>query len=233
MVSRNDLYQEYIASKRDAEKSNAFFYYLIYRPLSLFVTPFFINLKVSPNSITILTLFIVIMMPLSVSIFNMSYIFVAFLAIAYCILDCVDGTIARNQKVSSSFGMYMDSLFGKLYQLTIIFIILLLEHQKSSTLDSFHITMSCFSAIFFLWGSDSRSYFKLHIQKSSTGLASGKSQLASVVISSIDLVPFLLFLSFFIGFYSISVFIFIYYLITFLVTQITILMSSFKQDTNN
>ena len=57
------------------------------------------------------------MIPLSVYISNKSYIFVACLGIIYCVLDCVDGTIARNQNISSSFGMYMDSLFGKLYQI--------------------------------------------------------------------------------------------------------------------
>ena len=233
MVSRNDLYEEYIASKRDTEKSNAFFYYLIYRPLSLFITPFFISLKVRPNSITFLTFLIVLMIPLSVNISNKSYIFVACLGIIYCVLDCVDGTIARNQNISSSFGMYMDSLFGKLYQLTLIFIILLLEYEKSGILNIYHVTICCLSALMFLWGSDSRAYFKLHIQKNSKGLASGKSLFSSVIISSIDLLPFLLFLSPFIGFFIISIFVFIYYLITFSATQISILISSFKQDTNN
>lgn len=230
MVTREELKSEYAIGKQETEKLNGFFYYLIYRPLSFYITPLIMNLGIKPNAVTFLTLLIVLLMPVSLIYENSSYLIIAFLGILYCVLDCVDGTMARHMGLSSSLGMYLDSVFGKFYQIMLIFLILALEYQAKSTFNHIHVILSVASALMFFWASDARCYYKLNIKKNSLSIMSGKGRAYSIFVSSIDLLPFAIILGHFVGFMLISYLVFGYYLSVFVGTQISIITGCVNAD---
>ena len=230
MITREELKSEYATGKQKTEKLNGFFYYLIYRPLSFYITPFIMNLGIKPNTVTFLTLLIVLLMPVSLIYENSSYLIIGLLGILYCVLDCVDGTMARHMGLSSSLGMYLDSIFGKFYQIMLIFLILALEYQATSTLNHIHVILSVASALMFFWASDARCYFKLNIKKNSSSIKSGKGRAYSIFVSSIDLLPFAIIFGYFVSFMLISYVVFGYYLSVFIGTQISIITGCVVSD---
>lgn len=230
MITREELKSEYAIGKQETEKLNGFFYYLIYRPLSFYITPLIMNLGIKPNAVTFLTLLLVLMMPVSLIYESSSYLIIAFLGILYCILDCVDGTIARHMGLSSPLGMYLDSIFGKLYQIMLIFLILVLEYQATGAFNHIHVILCVASALMFIWASDARCYYKLNIRKNSLSIMSGKGLAYSIFVSSIDLLPFAIILGHFVGFMLISYLVFGYYLSVFVGTQISIITGCVNDD---
>jgi phosphatidylglycerophosphate synthase len=230
MVTREELKSEYVLGKQENEKLSQFFYYLIYRPLSFYITPLILYLGIKPNAVTFLTLSIVLLMPVSLIYENSSYLIIAFLGVFYCVLDCVDGTMARHMGLSSRLGMYLDSTFGKFYQIMLIFIILALEHQVTGIFNQIHVILCVASALMFFWASDARCYYKLNLKKNSLSVMSGKGLAYSIFVSSIDLLPFAIIFGHFVGFMLISYLVFGYYLSAFIGTQISIITGCVKDN---
>jgi phosphatidylglycerophosphate synthase len=82
---------------------------LIYRPLSIFVTPLFLAAGFSARMVTLLSLAIGLALPLIARFGGpMGGFWVAGLATVWVVLDCVDGNIARVTKSDSKSGHYFD-----------------------------------------------------------------------------------------------------------------------------
>ncbi len=102
--------------KRAWEKREDFLGYLIYRPVSFVVTPFFLMAGVSADGATALGFAIAVAMPaIALAAGGAAYGWVAALAVAMLVLDCVDGNIARTTKRTSPVGAMLDGVGSLLF----------------------------------------------------------------------------------------------------------------------
>ncbi len=102
---------EYIKLYEKYEKPpSTIFHKYISKKLAKFFTYYFLLLRLTPNALSVLTLFFI-----SFGIFSLNFfenyvgkvIFLVSLQFSY-VIDCSDGVVARISKKSSSFGAYLD-----------------------------------------------------------------------------------------------------------------------------
>src|ERR1700750_910950 len=90
---------------------------VLYRPVSLLVTPLFAALGASPTAVTLLGLAIALVLPFAAAAGGaQAWASVGALAIAFCVLDCVDGDLARVTGRSSRRGAYLDFVVDLAYR---------------------------------------------------------------------------------------------------------------------
>lgn len=83
------------------------------RKVSFFFTFIFINLGLSPNSVSVLSIFITLVAVFCYMIPNMTCVIVAVILVNFwLVLDCVDGNIARCRKVKTAYGEFVDDIGG-------------------------------------------------------------------------------------------------------------------------
>ena len=87
---------------------------LMYRPLSILLTPLFLPLP--PTVITLAGLLVALTLPLLAV--NGTGMAVAAMATVFCVLDCVDGNVARVSGRVSRGGAYTDFVCDLLYRAT-------------------------------------------------------------------------------------------------------------------
>ena len=93
-------------SKFEYNKNSVFEY--IFRYISLYTTPFFILIKLSPNKVSVLSLLFGIFSFFSIAVGNVSFsILLLFISI---IIDYVDGNLARYLSKTSFFGRFIDGV---------------------------------------------------------------------------------------------------------------------------
>ena len=162
-----DIKASYPPEKRHKEVNQNLLGYIIYRQISFLLTPLFLKYSISANSVTFLTLLFIPVLPFIplIGLIN-AYIYIALLCFMYHCLDYVDGNIARVTKTSSRLGMYMDSLFGNLYWISVyISIGLLVDQTKNQAFLFAHsgLCMGLITGIIDLVAQRSRLYFKLYL----------------------------------------------------------------------
>lgn len=103
--------EHFTEEKRQEERRSDLPAHVIYRPLSFWITPLFLNLGISANAVTVFSMLVALSMPATAE-WGGDYAFgmVAFLGVFFQILDCVDGNIARMTKTSGSVGNLLDSM---------------------------------------------------------------------------------------------------------------------------
>ena len=232
MITRNTLREEYKTHKLEIEKLNGYFYYLIYRPLSFYITPVFIKKNIHPNYVTLITLALVVFMPIALLFKDISFLLIALLSFSYSVLDCVDGTFARNTGKTSVLGMYLDSIFGKLHLIMMIFMPFFLSDSYMFISENIWLFLVFFSALFFVWGSDARLYFKLNIAFDKKSVIYGRSIYYSVFVSLIDLFPFFILAGEFIGYEFVSIAVFLYFSSIFVATHLVVIKNCLMIDKN-
>lgn len=111
-ISVEDIKKSYSNEKKNSDRSEWFAYFLI-RPISFYIALFFINMRISANSVTILSLFISLLGSglIGFGDFKIRLAGCACLLI-WLILDHVDGNIARYNNTQSLCGEFLDSLAG-------------------------------------------------------------------------------------------------------------------------
>ena len=120
-----EVRRSYTPEKRWAELQGDLPSALIYRPVSIWLTPFFLLLGVPPNAVSVLGLLAALSMPLVAWWGGQhAYVAVALLAIGNHVLDCVDGNVARTtRRISGGAGALLDDflnpVFWSLYFLSI------------------------------------------------------------------------------------------------------------------
>lgn len=114
-----DIRQEaYSTEKRQRDKSSHLYAYLVVRPLSIRLTPFFVNRGIGANVVTGLGLLLLLGGLSLVALASESYSWLiggAILINAWYVLDFVDGNIARYTDSSSVVGAFLDWYVGIVY----------------------------------------------------------------------------------------------------------------------
>lgn len=92
---------------------------LIFAPIAKKVTPFFINLNLSANKITLISGLVGILGAIFFSSNNKYAVLVGSLGyISYYILDYVDGNVARIRNKSSIYGKFLDTYMGPIVSIS-------------------------------------------------------------------------------------------------------------------
>ena len=108
-VTVADIRHSYAPEKRREELYGEWAAVLLYRPVSFLVTPLFLRLSIGASAVTLASLALGLALPFLAWMFPP---FPAALAggigVAFCILDCVDGNIARVTGTVSRLGHYLD-----------------------------------------------------------------------------------------------------------------------------
>jgi phosphatidylglycerophosphate synthase len=90
---------------------------VLYRPVSLLITPVFAALGASPTTVTLLGLAIALMLPYAAANAGVfAWAMVGALGIAFCVFDCIDGDLARVTGRSSKRGAYLDFVVDLAYR---------------------------------------------------------------------------------------------------------------------
>jgi phosphatidylglycerophosphate synthase len=90
---------------------------VLYRPVSLLITPLFAAVGATPTAVSLLGLAIALALPFVAAVAGaQAWVTVGVLAIAFCVLDCVDGDLARVTGRSSARGAYLDFVVDLVYR---------------------------------------------------------------------------------------------------------------------
>jgi len=125
-ITVQDVKDSYSDQKKKTDFEHHMWMYLVLRPLSFYITPFFIKMGLSANEVTILGGF-VILMSFSfflAGVFSEVYLIIgALLLNLWLLLDVIDGNISRVCNQQSDFGEFLDFLVGVIvgYLLPVIF----------------------------------------------------------------------------------------------------------------
>jgi hypothetical protein len=114
-VSALDIRQSHTSEKVRSDLRSHLWAYLVLRPISFYVTPLFVNLGLSANAVTALSLITLVcglIFILSGATSPINFVIGATLINIVYLLDCVDGNIARFRGKNSKFGALFDSIVG-------------------------------------------------------------------------------------------------------------------------
>ena len=117
-VSALDIRRSYTNEKARIDLTAHLWIYLVLRPISFCVTPLFINLGFSANTVTVLGLLPLVsgLVLLALGAVNYSYSIVgAVLVNIWLLFDCIDGDVARFRGQISKFGALLDFIVGLIY----------------------------------------------------------------------------------------------------------------------
>jgi phosphatidylglycerophosphate synthase len=93
---------------------------LVYRPFSFLLTPLFAACGASPTAVTMLGLACALSLPwLALAGGESAWMYVGALGVIFCVLDCVDGDLARVTGRASKLGAYADFLTDTIYRIAL------------------------------------------------------------------------------------------------------------------
>lgn len=107
--SFKDIINSYTKEKR---KRSSWWARLVSRPISFVFTYLFINMGISANIVSIISILEVLIACILIMIGGQCTIWGVFLYVFWHVLDCVDGNIARIKKESSYVGAFLDAVSG-------------------------------------------------------------------------------------------------------------------------
>ena len=114
-MSYKELYEKSVSpNKRAADKKNIWLF-LVVRPLSILTTMPLVKTKISPTTVTIISVYssIVGFFIMSLLNFSVTWKIVGWLFFSlWAILDCVDGNLARSKNQCSQKGELWDAIGG-------------------------------------------------------------------------------------------------------------------------
>jgi phosphatidylglycerophosphate synthase len=130
-----DVRASYTEEKRREEWHGDWMSALLYRPISFWLTPLLLNLKISASQVTSFALLISLALPfIAWKAGACAHTTVAILAIAFVILDCVDGNIARVTKTASKSGHYLDFLTDLIFRVGLYAAVGILADREADSL---------------------------------------------------------------------------------------------------
>lgn len=117
-VTAADIRDDFPDEKRRNDFQSHLWAYLVVRPLSFYLTPFFINRGMSANAVTVLGL-VVLLGGLGAVLGGVqatgAMVAGAVLINVWYVLDFVDGNVARYRETESEFGAFLDWYVGIIY----------------------------------------------------------------------------------------------------------------------
>ena len=187
-MSRQELEETFSAEKaaQDGLLSTRF-----YRRISFFVTPWFHAAGISPNTVSGVGFLCSFLMPLAALLLGpYDYLGVALLCFLYLVLDCVDGNLARLSGTSGPRGQYLDSLAGKFYALTRTVALAMIAAREWPILEvGAYVSLGLFAALLFIWGRESRQYYKMATGVAPNHFVAGSGRLKDLALGFTELVP--------------------------------------------
>lgn len=185
-----DILNSYSKEKQISDYNSHFFLYYLYRPMSFGISYVFVKLGIKTNYITILTFFFGPLVVYSNYLENTIGSVIAFTgSFFFYVFDCVDGNMARIYKKASKKGEFLDSLSGFFFSL-FVYIFFSIRVQNHD----YWIQIIPFLSFSFLLISRYQSLRYLKDKE----LKKNKSISPKTILKSIpDLLPFLIFISFY------------------------------------
>ena len=117
-VSALDIRQSYTSEKARSDLVAHLWTYLVLRPISFALTPLFVNLGFSANTVTalgLIPLFGGLGFILLGAVSSLNFVIGATLINIWLLCDAIDGDIARFRGQSSRFGALLDFIVGLVY----------------------------------------------------------------------------------------------------------------------
>jgi len=163
----------------------------LYRRVSFAVTPWFEAAGFSANAVSGLAIGCALLLPpVAWLAGSWDYLGVALLCFCYLVLDCVDGNLARLGGSSGPRGQYLDSLAGKLYALTRTVALGLIAAREWPSLEPGAVlSLAIFGALLFVWGRESRQYYKITAGVAPNHFVAGSGRLKDLALGFTELVP--------------------------------------------
>lgn len=117
-ITPTDVRNDFPEEKRQNDRQAHLWAYLVVRPLSFYLTPFFVNRGISANVVTgigLVVLLSALTAVLAAARYETMLIVGAILINVWYLLDFVDGNIARYTNLESAFGAFFDWYVGIMY----------------------------------------------------------------------------------------------------------------------
>lgn len=156
-----DVRASYPPEKAWAEMQGDFPCYLIYRPISFFLTPPLLRLGIPVSGVTLFALGVAIAMAgLAWRGGAHAYLVVAGLGFAYHVLDCVDGNMARTLGRTSRLGGILDGTVDMTFWCLLLFSLgLLVEHEGGGVFGDRAVAFSLGLCVLLLLNRQTRDNF--------------------------------------------------------------------------
>lgn len=167
-VTVAEVRRSYSESKRWEEWSGELPALLIFRPISFWVTPWFVRLGVSPVAVSLWSgVASLVMVAAASSGGPWAYAVVAAAGFVYQVLDCVDGNVARVTGRTSALGELLEVLIGQAYwALLFLSLGLLVEHAGGGVFGDRAVAISLGLAITVLLHRVTRNHVEHRFGKS-------------------------------------------------------------------
>lgn len=156
-----DVRAAYPPEKAWAEKQGDFPCYLIYRPISFYLTPPLLRLGVPVTGVTLFALGVaLVMVMIAWRGGPHAYLGVAALGFSYHVLDCVDGNMARTLRRTSRLGGILDGTFDMTFWcLLLLSLGLLVEHAGGGLFGDRAVAFSLALGVLLLLNRQTRDNF--------------------------------------------------------------------------
>jgi phosphatidylglycerophosphate synthase len=141
--------------------------YLIYRPLSFYVTPLFLRLGVPILSVTLTSgVLAALMLAIAIRGGAHAYLYVAAIGFTFHVLDCVDGNMARTVGRPSRFGGLVDGCIDmSFWSLLFVSVGLLVRHTGGGVLGQWALPFSMALPIMVLLNRQTRDNFTVMFEQ--------------------------------------------------------------------
>ncbi|MCH2171298.1 CDP-alcohol phosphatidyltransferase family protein [Myxococcota bacterium] len=162
-----DIQRSFHSDKRWEEISGELPAWLIFRPLSFWLTVPFVNGGWSPLAVSLLSGVAALAM-LGSAIWGggNAYLWVAAFGFLHQLLDCVDGNVARVTGRTSQLGQFVDLLIGQIYWVLLFASIgILVEKTGSGAFADRAVVFALVLSILVLLNRVTRNYAQLHFEK--------------------------------------------------------------------
>lgn len=146
-----DVRRSYTEDKAWAEMSGDLPAYLLYRPLSFYLTLPLLRRGVTATSVTLVSgLLALCMVPLAWWGGTHAYVLVAGAALLFHVLDCVDGNLARTLGASSLLGAVIDGAVDLTFWASLFVSLGVLASRETHALSPFalYLALSALSVVF-------------------------------------------------------------------------------------
>ncbi len=158
----SDLNKEYEASLKSIETENKIDR-IFYRPIGFFIARLLRNTWVTPNMITVVSIFVGAAVGFFFYTDNLAYNICGILLLVFAnILDCVDGQLARLTGIKSPIGRILDGVAGDIW-FTCIYVAFALRLSHQFGTDWF-FALAVISGLSHLFQANITDYYKtLHL----------------------------------------------------------------------
>ncbi|MDG2051509.1 MAG: CDP-alcohol phosphatidyltransferase family protein [Myxococcota bacterium] len=143
------------------EMQGDLFCYLLYRPISFWVTPWLLNLRVPVMGVTLGAFCVAVAMVTIAALGGgLAWAGVAILGFVYHVLDCVDGNMARTLDQSSRLGAILDGTVDMIFWcLLLLSLGLLVNHSGSAIFGPHGVSVSLGLCVLLLLNRQTRDNF--------------------------------------------------------------------------